>query len=103
MAAQQVETPYGNVTDVVQLISDLRDAVDGNDDIDQGIVRSGMLNLVPTDANGLAFARSVPQVRTSGRLLTRVLSRHRCRAACCGVLLCPCGGLAASGAAVCVA
>ena len=63
IAAQDAETPYGNVTEVVQLISDLRDAVDGSSDADQGIVLDGMLNIVPTDENGLAFARSVTDVR----------------------------------------
>ncbi len=45
-----------------QKISDLRDAVDGADDIDQGITISGNANLVPTDANGIAFSRSTDQV-----------------------------------------
>jgi hypothetical protein len=45
-----------------QAISDLRDAVDGADDRDQGIVASGVANLVPTDANGIAFSRTTQQV-----------------------------------------
>jgi len=45
-----------------QAISELRDAVDGADDRDQGIVASGVANLVPTDANGIAFSRTTQQV-----------------------------------------
>jgi hypothetical protein len=43
-------------------ISDLRDAVDGADDLDQGVMIKGKANLVPTDTNGLAFSRSAAQV-----------------------------------------
>jgi Ferritin-like domain len=50
------------VEQIVQAISDLRDAVDGADDRDQGITASGKANLVPTDANGIAFSRSTDQV-----------------------------------------
>ncbi len=58
------------VAQVVQAISDLRDAVDGPSDTDQGIVpagnpsylRASASNLVPTDANGIAFSRTPRQV-----------------------------------------
>eukprot|EP00892_Ulva_mutabilis_P002612 jgi/Ulvmu1/12351/UM089_0035.1 len=64
LAASGEETPFGPITGVVELISDLRDAVDGPDDLDQGIVTGayGTPNIVPADSNGLVFARSVAQV-----------------------------------------
>jgi hypothetical protein len=58
-----MQTPYGAIVDVVQAISDLRDSVDGAEDLDQGIVDTdNFTNIVPTDANGLVFSRSVDQV-----------------------------------------
>jgi hypothetical protein len=45
-----------------QAISDLRDAADGPGDKDQGIVLNGRANIVPTDANGIAFSRSTGEV-----------------------------------------
>ena len=48
--------------DIAQKISDLRDAVDGADDRDQGVVANAKVNLVPTDANGIAFSRDTRQV-----------------------------------------
>lgn len=54
---------YGlGLTDPVQKISDLRDMADGTDDLDQGILVDGKANIVPTDANGLAFSRNTNQV-----------------------------------------
>jgi hypothetical protein len=45
-----------------QAISDLRNAVDGSSDDDQGIIKNGVANLVPTDDNGLAFSRTTRNV-----------------------------------------
>lgn len=43
-------------------ISDARDSLDGASDIDQGVRQDGALNIVPSDANGIAFSRSPGQV-----------------------------------------
>ena len=44
-------------------ISIARDSLDGTSDLDQELTRSGgMANLVPTDANGIAFSRTTAQV-----------------------------------------
>ncbi|UVO51350.1 ferritin-like domain-containing protein [Sphingomonas sp. SUN019] len=45
-------------------ISDARDSLDGASDLDQGIVGpdASVSNIVPTDANGLAFSRTSAQV-----------------------------------------
>ena len=49
--------------DAVGAISDARDSLDGSSDLDQGIVDSdGNSNIVPTDENGIVFARDVFQV-----------------------------------------
>ena len=59
------DTPFGPVSTVVELISDLRDSVDGPSDLDQGVVTGTYgdeANYVPTDTSGLVFARTVDQI-----------------------------------------
>lgn len=43
-------------------ISDVRDGLDGESDLDQGIGNASKFNVVPTDENGLAFSRTPDQV-----------------------------------------
>ena len=43
-------------------ISAARDSLDGTSDLDQGIGSNMHTNIVPTDANGIAFSRSAAQV-----------------------------------------
>lgn len=53
-------TPSLTVEQVVQAISNLRAQVSGGKD--EGITRQGKANLVPADANGVAFGRTVSEV-----------------------------------------
>ncbi len=52
--AEKNEAIYG----IVQKISNVRDAVDGKTDDDQGIGTKGSPNLVPTDKNSIAYGRT---------------------------------------------
>ena len=48
---------------LVKKISDVRQSLDDSKkDMDQGLIRNGMANLVPTDGNSIAFSRSTRQV-----------------------------------------
>ena len=46
----------------VDKLSGARDSLDGSTDLDQGIGTRASANLVPTDANGLAYSRTTGQV-----------------------------------------
>jgi hypothetical protein len=48
--------------DATVAISDARDSLDGEDDLDQGLELDGEPNIVPTDENAIAFGRSAGQV-----------------------------------------
>ncbi len=54
------------VTNLIQMVSDARDLLDGDGDMDQGIVGDNpagtMANIVPTDKNSLVYARTPLQV-----------------------------------------
>jgi hypothetical protein len=58
--AKGMETP--ELRDSANAISDARDSLDGESDLDQGIFVDGQSNIVPSDANALAFSRSPGQV-----------------------------------------
>ncbi|NMO55244.1 ferritin-like domain-containing protein [Actinoplanes sp. TBRC 11911] len=47
---------------LVEKLSNARNSLDGAVDDDQGIVRNGTANIVPTDANGVVFSRSPGEI-----------------------------------------
>jgi hypothetical protein len=52
-----------SIIEATESISNARDSLDGNSDLDQGIRPiNGMSNIAPLDENGLAFSRSAGQV-----------------------------------------
>ncbi|NIZ90572.1 ferritin-like domain-containing protein [Kineococcus rubinsiae] len=54
------------LADATVKISDARDSLDGSSDLDQGVVlgkgKKAVVNIVPTDKNGIAFSRTPGQV-----------------------------------------
>ena len=64
-----------DVASITNKISDARDSLDGAADDDQGVLggnpRAYRANLVPTDANGIAFSRSPQQVHNIAYLNPR--------------------------------
>jgi hypothetical protein len=58
--AEGIFTPH--VYSNVRKLSDARDSLDGPTDDDQGIGTRDVANLVPTDANSLAYSRTTGQV-----------------------------------------
>jgi hypothetical protein len=71
-----IETPSLKLIEASLAISDARDSLDGPEDLDQGVVAVGedgkilldedgvtpVANIVPSDANGIAFSRTAGQV-----------------------------------------
>jgi len=58
-----ITTPAPGLIDATERISNARDSLDGSADLDQGVaIRDNASNIVPTDANGIVFSRTAPQV-----------------------------------------
>ena len=58
-----MQTPTAMLIQATEAISGARDSVDGPEDKDQGVAMIGNAsNIVPLDANGLAFSRTTGQV-----------------------------------------
>lgn len=61
LAGLHAMNPGAGIAGIVQAISDLRDAVD-NGEKDEGIFLDGAANIVPADANSIAYSRSTDEV-----------------------------------------
>lgn len=58
-----IRTPAPQLIDATEKISDARDSLDGPSDLDQGVrPRGEASNIVPADANAIAFSRTGGQV-----------------------------------------
>jgi hypothetical protein len=62
MARSQLYMMGEEAQEAANAISRARDKIDGGRDLDQGIVRDGKANFVPSDKNGIAFSRTPQQV-----------------------------------------
>jgi hypothetical protein len=62
MARSQLYMKGDEAQKAANAISKARDKLDGGLDLDQGIVRNGKANFVPSDKNGIAFSRTPQQV-----------------------------------------
>ena len=62
MARSQLYMMGDEAQKAANAISKARDKLDGGLDLDQGIVRDGKANFVPSDENGIAFSRTPQQV-----------------------------------------
>lgn len=51
-----------NMGPATEAISNVRDALDGASDVDQGVIVNSVGNFFPSDANGIAFSRTPQQV-----------------------------------------
>ncbi len=64
--AKGIATPSANLIDATDRISNARDSLDGTSDIDQGLTplssNPNASNIVPLDADGIAYSRSTGQV-----------------------------------------
>lgn len=64
--AKGIATPSAGLVEASDAISNARDSLDGSTDLDQGLSplssNANASNIVPLDANGIAFSRSTGQV-----------------------------------------